>query len=48
VTALVVGCLLDVVAVVGAILDDVLILVYNFRCRYLSRSALCAVVPVVL
>jgi hypothetical protein len=28
-----VGCLLDVVAVVGAMLGDVFILVYNLMCR---------------
>jgi hypothetical protein len=31
VIGLTVGCLFDVVAVVGAILGDVFILVYNFR-----------------
>jgi hypothetical protein len=33
VIGLVVGCLVDVVAVVGAMLSDVFILVYNFICR---------------
>jgi hypothetical protein len=33
VIGLIVGCFVDVVAVVGAILGDVFILVYNFRCR---------------
>jgi hypothetical protein len=32
VIGLVVGCLVDVVAVVGAILGDVFILVHNFIC----------------
>jgi hypothetical protein len=33
VIGLIVGCLVDVVDVVGAILADVFILVYNLRCR---------------
>jgi hypothetical protein len=33
VISLVVGCLVDMVAVVGAMLGDVLILVYYFMCR---------------
>jgi hypothetical protein len=33
VIGVIVGCLVAVVAVVGATLGDVFILVYNFRCR---------------